>query len=139
MYNLYIQCKQKQPSCILKWMSDFPSSIGSDHELWADIFRLPFIVSRETVLQTFQYKLIHRLITCKKKLYDMRIAGDPNCLYCTGTDTLLHFFLFCPKIAAFWKYFFNWWNTLGDIEITTEYDNLEECILFGFEAEGGEF
>ena len=139
MYNLYIQCKQKQPSCILKWMSDFPSSIGSDHELWADIFRLPFIVSRETVLQTFQYKLIHRLITCKKKLYDMRIAGDPNCLYCTGTDTLLHFFLFCPKIAAFWKYFFNWWNTLGDIEITTEYDNLEECILFGFEAEGGSF
>ena len=139
IYNIYIQFKEKQPSCIIKWIEEYPNSIHECQDLWASIFRLPFNVSRETFIQSFQYKIIHRLITCQKKLFDMHIVDNANCLYCTGIDTLKHFFLFCPKIASFWKHFFNWWNSLGDIEITPDYDNLEESILFGFQAEGGSF
>ncbi len=33
--------------------------------------------------------------------------------------------------------FFTWWNNLGDIQITTSGEYLEETILFGFQTEGG--
>ena len=100
---------------------------------------MPFRTTRETKLQTFQYKLVHRLIVCQKKLFDMKLADNPNCLYCNETDDLPHFFLHCNKSNQFWNSFFNWWNGLGDIEIVPGFDCLAECVLFGFRTEGDIF
>ena len=54
-------------------------------------------------------------------------------------DDIIHFFLLCPKVNAFWNSLFQWWNNLTDIKIPFNYENLEECILFGFPIEGDIF
>ncbi len=46
-----------------------------------------FHITRETKLQSFQYRILHRTITCRK-LYDMKLDDSPNCLYCNNIDEL---------------------------------------------------
>ena len=70
-------------------------------------------------------------------MFDIKLAPNPLCLYCSKKDTITHFFLFCEKIDYFWNDFFNWWNHLGDIEIAADYENLEEAVIFGFKSRGG--
>ena len=48
-------------------------------EKWIDVFLRPYIYSRETKLQPFQYKIINRIINCNKKLFDMKIKHSPVC------------------------------------------------------------
>ena len=129
----------REPTCINKWKECYPHFLEVDVNIWSNIFKQAFTITRETALQTFQYKIIHRLIVCQKKLWDMKLVDSPVCLYCNKIDDLRHFFIFCEKSNQFWNSFFNWWNSLGDIKISDDCDSLEECVLFGFQIEGGIF
>ena len=42
-------------------------------EDWSIIFSRPYKSVRETQLQYFQYKIIHRIIAYNKKLFDMKV------------------------------------------------------------------
>ncbi len=64
-----------------------------------------FSITRETKLQTFQYKLLYMTHLCQKKLFDMKLVDNAMCLYCQQTDHITHFFLFCPKEKHFWNIF----------------------------------
>ncbi len=55
---------------------------------------------------------------------------------CNEIDNIRHFYLFYPKVHNFWNSFFQWRNRMGDLEITADYDFLEECIIFGFHLRG---
>ncbi len=127
------------PSRIEQWSEDYLGVHTAQQNLWYNIFRLPFSITRETKLQTFQYKLIHLLITCQHVLFDMKLVDNAICLYCKETDQFIYFFLFCPKENEFWNTFFTWWNNLGNTQIPTQCECLEENILFGFQTEGGIF
>ena len=67
---------------------------------------------QETQLQSFQYKIIHRIIACNKKLFDMKIKDSPTCNFCNKIDDIDHFFFYCPIVQTVWRLFFNWWNNL---------------------------
>ena len=76
IYECYVQMKYVTPTSVLKWKTlheDFDMS----EEEWTDVFLRPYICLRETELQSFQYKIIHRIINCNKKLFDMRIKNSP--------------------------------------------------------------
>ena len=80
--------KYVTPTSVLKWKTlheDFDMS----EEEWTDVFLRPYICLRETKLQSFQYKIIHRIINCNKKLFDMRIENSPLCTYCDQTDDIV--------------------------------------------------
>ena len=138
-YVKLVNCKARVPSCVKKWAEDYPEFKTASDTIWSGIFKIPFMITRETKLQSFQYQIIHRLITCKKRLVNMKITDNPKCDFCKDIDDIRHFFLFCPKVNAFWNSFFQWWNNLTDIKISFNYENLEECILFGFPIEGDVF
>ncbi len=108
-------------------------------ELLSNIFKTPYIVTRETKLQSFQYKIIHQLITCQKLLFDIKLVDNAKCKYRHELDNISHFFLFCPKEKKFWRSFFMWWNNLGDIQIPLYSESLEDCSLFRFQIEGDIF
>lgn len=139
LYASFIKQKEKQPACVAKWETKYPGFKNAHEDIWSNIFTLAFDISRETYLQTFQYKIIHRLITCQKKLFDMNLATSPTCLYCNDVDSIEHFFISCPKVSIFWNSFFIWWNNLADIIIPAHYEDLEESIIFGFQIQGGTF
>ena len=139
IYVILIKKKYRDPTCMTKWYETYPGLSNTHDKLWSNIFKQPFAICRETSLQTFQYKLIHRLIFCQKKLFQMNLADSAICQYCKEIDDIRHFFLFCSKANAFWNSFFNWWNSLGDIKIAHDCESLEECVLFGFQIEGDIF
>ena len=73
-------------------------------------FTRTFKVVRETKLQSFQFKLIHRIITCNKKVYDIKIKASPQRSYCDEIDDTNHSFFHCPNVRYLWYLFFQMWN-----------------------------
>ena len=107
-YQYFIDEKSQPPACIEKWKQIYPEI---KNEEWNEIFKHPFLITRETKLQSFQYKIIHRIINCNQKLYDMKIKTTPTCSYCDELDDIIHFFVLCPETYRFWLSFSHWWNT----------------------------
>lgn len=94
--------------------------VGQDE--WREIYLRPFSSTRETKLQSFQYRLNHRLITCNRLLFKYRIKDSDLCSLCDQRDTLEHFFFQCPVTRKFWTMVFQWVKAainidLGDLSI----------------------
>ncbi len=51
-----------------KWTIDYPKLENVEQTLWKNIFCSAFHITRETNLQSFQYKILHRTITCRKTI-----------------------------------------------------------------------
>lgn len=137
LYGFFVQHKQRLPACINKWTQDFPKFVEAADDLWENIFKLPFNTIEETKIQSFQFKLIHRIINCNKKLFDMKLIDNPVCNYCNNNiiDDLKHFFLWCPQVFKFWQSLFEWINRtqMFTSTLTTGIADFEENILFGFQ------
>ena len=126
IYWYFINKKPKTLNCIYKWQEKYPTL--SD-DCWAKIFKNSFRITKETKLQSLQYKIIHRVIMCKKKLNEMRILDSPLCVYCQENDDLSHFFINCPYVKEFWLAIFNWISTIYETQI-----NIQDIeIIFGLQ------
>ena len=94
---------------------------------WNEIFKLSFIVVRETKIESFQYRILHRTITCRKRLHEMRLVESPLCTVCQCLDDLSHFFFYCNYVSNFWNSIISWINSVLNSSISlNEFD-----ILFG--------
>lgn len=129
-YWLLIEKLNAAPNCKKKWESTFNQLHNENTEVWQRIYKLPYKLTHETKLQSFQYRLINRIIPCNKWLNDIRIKNADTCSFCSEKDDLIHFFLECEMVQIFWNSLLNWWNqTTGAIFIkNVEY---RENILFG--------
>ncbi len=96
------------PASKSKWHQLFPLLSKDADNLWPEIYKLPFIITRETKLQSFQYKIIHRIISCNKWLYNIKIKDNSQCNYCECEDTIEHFSLLCENSHMFWSEWHNW-------------------------------
>ncbi len=85
----------------------------------------------DTKIQSFQFRIIHRIIRCNQWIQILMIKNGEQCNYCSETDDMRHLFRYCPKVHTFWELWANWWNSINKIYIRKAND-LEECILFGF-------
>lgn len=96
------------------WSNDFAQTGVQTHIDWEAVYTLPFKITRETKLQSFHYRITHRLITCNKYLYTIRIHKDGACSTCGAQDTLTHFFVTCGAVTKFWSKLSEWCqNHLG--------------------------
>ena len=86
-------------------MSEFPFLNDDD---FSSFFLLPFKVLRDTKLQTFQYKLINRIIPCGVALQSWNLKASDTCQLCDAHDSLSHYFYDCPMTNAFWTNVINW-------------------------------
>ena len=128
IYWYFINKRPRTLNCIYKWQEKYPT-LGD--ECWTRIFKNSFRITRETKLQSFQYKIIHRVIMCKKKLNEMRILDSPLCGYCQENDDLAHFFISCPYVKEFWVAIFEWISTVYETQL-----NIHDIeILFGIEGD----
>ena len=111
----------------------------TDQDIWPTIYSIPFRTVRETSLQSLQYKVIHYIINCQKKLCDWKISESPTCKFCPDEDSLIHFFATCPKIKEFWSTFFSWWKRISDTNIELRDKELHFTILLGSCSQGEYF
>ena len=111
-YQMLIELQQNknltQPKCIDKWNETFNIDINA----WEEIFQRPFRVCRSTRLQSFQFRLLHRVITCNHWLFNAHIKDSPICDTCLVDDSLFHFFIECIHVQEFWRKFKLWWERI---------------------------
>ena len=94
---------------------------------WELLYQLPFIVSAEPYLQSFQYKILNRILNTKENLHKWKISEKNKCDYCNITDTIEHHLFTCNHCKQFWNNLETWLHC--NLEINFK---LVECeIIFG--------
>ena len=73
LYWHMIQQHTHKPSAMEQWYKSNPLLKEANSEAWIRIFKMPFKIIRETKLQSFQYKIVHRTIACNKWLANIKI------------------------------------------------------------------
>jgi hypothetical protein len=130
-----INLNHHTPTCIQKWAETYKSLDKTYNQEWKNIFNLTFKICRETKLQSFQYRILHRTIPCNKWLFNIKIRDSDTCSFCKNeSDTVQHFFLLCDNVNHFWVSFNNWWSRLTNKNLISlaEPNKLQQNILFGF-------
>ena len=126
LYDVIILRNYTVPTAVTRWTEVF----DIDDNDWPAIFKQPYISSRETKLQSLQYKLINRIVPCKKWLYNQKVVDSPYCPLCNNNtvDDIIHHFIDCAHLKHFWNSLEKWWNRIAgyEIKLTTKH------ILFGF-------
>ena len=126
-YNELIQQKYIEPTCVKKWQEFFPH-INFD---WKYVYSLPYIVARETFLQSFQYQVINRYLPCNALLFKWSKSPSDKCTQCNECDTIEHFLYECTSVFPFWNSFNIWWHNVYQVYIQlTTFD-----IIFGLPNE----
>ena len=68
-------------------------------------------MTKDTTIQTLQFKITHRILVCKTNLLTWKIEKDDTCNYCKlEQDTIKHHLVTCPNTMEFWSQVRNWWR-----------------------------
>ena len=119
--------KDLQVTAINTWIDLFP--FLNDFN-WHTIFYAVHKSSIETYLQSFQYKIVHRIINCKYNLYKWNIKENPFCLFCKHFNTIEHHFFLCALSKLFWENVESWLTDLLKLNNRITFAICE--ILFGY-------
>ncbi len=65
-YWLIINTGIHKPTATQNWSDHYPDFNTADSKIWKRIFKLPFNTVRDTKIQTFQYRILHKIIPCNK-------------------------------------------------------------------------
>ncbi len=85
------------PSTICQLQKVLTPLKKTDTSFWKSIFRMPFITVRDTRIQTFQYRVIHRIVPCNEWLFKLTVKPSSTCEYCFHSDSLIHIFINCKR------------------------------------------
>ena len=128
LYVLLIQTEHdcnSIPNSQLYWQNKYKI----DDETMKLVYTLPYRVSKLTILQSLQYKILTKILNCNYWLHKIKIKDSPTCSFCNEEETIEHFFFGCRKTKQFWYAFQTWWNVTGNetVKIIEEKD-----VILGF-------
>jgi len=111
IYWLHVKSFMESPVAEEKWKK----YLNVNDLIWKDHYLIPYIVCRDTSLQSFQYKIFNRFYPCNYTLSIWYKDQDPLCRQCKlGIDYIEHYFYFCSYTRLFWEGLQKWWqNTIG--------------------------
>lgn len=66
------------------------------------------MTTRETKLQSLQYKILHRILPCRKYLHTIRVVDLDRCQYCDNQDSTSHFLYECVVSKRLWDLIRDW-------------------------------
>ena len=80
---------------------------------WDYHHSLPFKITVETKLQTFQFKILHRILVTNKKLLLFKIRINDRCTFCEiNKETITHLFWNCHHVKSIWLQTEDWINEI---------------------------
>ena len=90
-----------------KWIADCENY--ENFIEWDKSYILPFYCTKETKLQTFQFKLLHRRIATNNYLCKIGISLTDICTFCEQKkESLIHLFWDCEFVQTFWQNIQHW-------------------------------
>ena len=75
LYKAFKSRKQVPPTAQIKFKEKFPYFSFN----WNDIYSLPFIVTIETKIREFQYKVLNNLVFTNEKMFKFKMTNSPLC------------------------------------------------------------
>ena len=70
---------------------------------WTAIYMLPRLVTHNTYMRSFQYKILNNILYLNKKLHIFGIKSSPLCSFCNLYDeTPCHIFYECDRVKFLW-------------------------------------
>ena len=95
-----ITYNKEPPTAVVKWNTSY-QNIN-----WTKSFTLCYYTTKDSTLQWFQTRLIHRILPTNKYLKMCKIKETDLCSFgCGGVETLEHLFWECNIVNLFWKEF----------------------------------
>ena len=71
---------------------------------WRNIYILPRIITVNTYLRSFQYKILNNIVFLNKNLFVFWKKNTPLCLFCNNEEeTSLHIFSECTYVIYIWQ------------------------------------
>ena len=71
---------------------------------WKKIYVIPRVVTSDTKLRAFQYKIVNNILYLNKMLFRFRVTQDAMCSFCKSQEeTLIHSFHNCVHTQLLWK------------------------------------
>ena len=78
------------------------------------IYTYPFSATSDTVLTSFQYKILHRIQTTNTYLFTCKLKNSNLCDFCSSSiETIEHKFWECPITQHLWSQLVNFLNNTG--------------------------
>ena len=85
----------KPQACLYKWQRLFGEGLD-----FVYYFKLPFIITQDSKLRNFQYRLLNRITTTNKFLKLRNVVDTDKCTFCMiYVETLVHLFYECNHVA----------------------------------------
>ncbi len=84
-----IKYKHYTPKTTKKWSITYPDFDNAEQKIWSRNFEIPFKCCRETKIQSFQYRIIHRIIPCNSwQKKNITIKNSECCDFCNEIDDI---------------------------------------------------
>jgi exonuclease III len=125
VYWEFVNKKQVQPICALKWCGKF----GIDMADWKSLY-LTYAGIRDTKMKAFQFKVLNNLIPCNLYLARIGKSNTNTCGTCNELDDIVHYMVECPETKAIWNKVSFWWRGICGQEI----DLSKQDIILGMET-----
>ena len=100
IYKTIRHRKNRTPTAIAQWEKKYTDLLDTP-SLWKNIFVSPFLATRETKLQSLQYKIFNNIVPTRKYLFNRKGISTPAFVFCGEEDNIHHFFLFCDDVQTF--------------------------------------
>lgn len=117
MYDNFIKMEYQISAAYNKWISGEDYVSGVNAQEWSEICKQAFTSSRETKLQSLQFKIHNRIIPCGVHLKQIRIRDTDECPLCREKDTTAHFFFHCRVVSTFWQQICEWFRKATSINL----------------------
>lgn len=116
LYKILLAGRKHTPTAQLKWREIFSEVEEMQIEgRWKYWYNLPYRISREVKLQSFQYRLLNRILPCNKYLAQIRVISSPICNFCNRVDDTFHFLYGCSETTDFWNSLSLWLEQYAEV------------------------
>lgn len=115
MYKGLITLNRTDSAAFLRWTNGIDDVRVTNATEWREICARTFSATRETKLQSLQFKVINRIVPCGVHLKQLRIRETEECPLCLHRDSIVHFFFHCPVVQTFWGHVCAWFRRTADL------------------------
>lgn len=115
LYSKLITDNSKPNTAFQRWREGDDGLQLADQMEWANACSRIFQATRATKIQSFQYKLLNRLLPEKVFLKRLRKSDTDQCEYCNKKDSISHFLFTCNKVQRFWTTLCTWFAQVDNV------------------------
>ena len=97
----------------------FEKVLGFDKVEWEKVYILPRIVTIESSLRLFQYKILNNILYLNERLFKFNIVDTPLCSLCGAyNESIKHLFCTCAVTQRLWDQLRSWLYKVISIPIS---------------------